>query len=87
MVAGGHVVGDVAPDRDRRDHVLGALQDQRRLRTLDRSARLSDRKVTSRELPRKIGVGAAEALGELSPSSGRSALPMIAGAIALDQPR
>ena len=34
-----------------------------------------------------LGIGAAEAGGQLAPSSGRSGLPMITGAIALDQPR
>ncbi len=55
--------------------------------TRARSARLSERKVT-RAKRRAISGSVRQKLAvSSSPSSGRSALPMITGAMALDQPR
>ena len=52
-----------------------------------RSARLSDRNVTRANCVAMSGSVRQKLLVSSSPSSGRSALPMITGAIALDQPR
>ena len=52
-----------------------------------RSARLSDRNVRGRTAGRSPGRFGRSCRSAPSPSSGRSALPMIAGAIALDHPR
>ena len=78
----------VRPHLGRGDHVLSALQHQRRDRDL-------------REVGAVVGQegGAGEHLGDVpgpcwqkllvnsSPSSGRSGLPMITGAMVADQPR
>ena len=57
------------------------------VRTRGRSARLSDRNVTRAKWRAISGSVRQKLLVSSSPSSGRSALPMITGAIALDQPR
>ena len=55
--------------------------------TLARSARLSERKVTRAKCFAISGSVRQKLLVSSSPSSGRSGLPMIFGAMALDQPR
>jgi len=55
--------------------------------TAARSARLSDMNVTRAKRAAISGSVRQKLAVSSSPSSGRSALPMIAGAIALDQPR
>ena len=58
------------------------------VRTRARSARLSDRNVARAKRDGDLGVGRGRSCwSSSSPSSGRSALPMITGAIWLDQPR
>ena len=55
--------------------------------TRDSSSRESDRKVTSANRRAISGSDRQKLAVSSWPSSGRSALPMITGAIALDQPR
>ena len=72
---------------------LGAMMSSRHCRTsvrtssLGRSARLSEKNVTRANCRAISGSVAQKLLVSSSPSSGRSGLPMIAGAIAADQPR
>ena len=78
----------VLAHRLRSDGVVGALQDQRAGPcSLGRSARLSERKVTRAKCCAISGSVRQKLLVSSSPSSGRSGLPMITGAMALDQPR
>jgi hypothetical protein len=58
-----------------------------RTRSCGRSARLSERKVTLAKSRAMSGSVLQKLSRSSSPSSGRSALPMIAGAIVLDQPK
>ena len=55
--------------------------------TAPRSSRLSDRNVTRAKRAAISGSVRQKLFVSSSPSSGRSGLPMITGAIALDQPR
>ena len=57
------------------------------MRTRGRSARLSDMNVTRAKWRAISGSARQKLLVSSSPSSGRSSLPMITGAIAFDQPR
>lgn len=52
-----------------------------------RSARLSDRNVVRANTPAITGSVAQNAFSSSLPSSGRSGLPMMTGAMAADQPR
>jgi pimeloyl-ACP methyl ester carboxylesterase len=56
-------------------------------RTLARSARLSDRNVARAKTRAIVGSVRQKLLVSSSPSSGRSGLPMMTGAIVADQPR
>ena len=58
-----------------------------RVFTFGKSARLSDRKVTRAKWLAICGSVRQKLLVSSVPSSGRSAFPMITGAMALDQPR
>ena len=71
----------------RGDDVLAALQDQRRDIHLGEIGAVVRLEGNAGERLGDFGIGAAKAVGEFLPSSGRSGLPMIAGAICADQPR
>ena len=77
---------DVFADRSRRDHVLRALEDRLRAATPSRSRAIVGQERRAGEPLGDLRVRAAEAVGEFLASSGRSALPMMTGAIACDQP-
>ena len=82
------VLVHVAPDRFGSNRILRALEDERlRLAPLGRSARLSERNVTRAKCLAISGSVRQKLLVSSSPSSGRSGLPMITGAMVLDQPR
>ena len=62
----GHVTVDVLADRVRRDHVVGALQDQRRAsRTEPRSCAVVREERHAGEVRGDLGIGAAEAVRQL----------------------
>ncbi len=66
----GHVLDDVLADRHRRDDVLGALQDQGRHRHLGEVGPVVGEERDPGEPPGDVGVGAAEALGQLGAELG-----------------
>ena len=60
-----HLLVHVLADRDRSDHVLAALQDERRYRDLPKVCPVVGIECDAREFLRDIRVGPAEAVGEL----------------------
>ena len=82
-LAAGDVAMDILAHFERRDDVFAALKDQGAgLSRWARSARLSDMKVTRANALAISGSVRQKLLVSSSPSSGRSGLPMIAGAMA-----
>ena len=87
QLAAGDLPVHVLAHRPRSDRVLGHCRISERVFSFGRSARLSERKVTRAKCLAISGSVRQKLLVSSPPSSGRSGLPMITGAMALDQPR
>ena len=85
-LAAGAMVVDGLPTSRGGDNIVTALKDQRRYRDIGKVRPIVGHEGNACECLGDLRIGSAAAVRSSSPSSGRSALPMIAGAMAADQP-
>ncbi len=85
--AAGDLPVHVGADLAGRQRVVRAFDDERGHETRDRSALLSERNVVRAKTSALAGSVRQKLSVSSSPSSGRSGVPMMLGAIACDQPR